>query len=298
MSRWKLRRGTLKEIRKIQNMESKFGLGFILPSVIGQCVFFLFPMMIIFYYSMIKNPMNKTFVGLNNYISIWHNEMFLRAMKNTFAFIGISISLIMVLSLLLAMILNKPLFLRNIFRICFMIPLIVPSVSVLMVWDLLFNFNGALNNAVTALGLTPVDWMNSKYSRILVIIFFIWKNIGYNMVLFLAALQSIPKEQYEAASIDGANKWLMFKHITLINILPTTFFIFIISITNSFRIFREIFLISGEYPQEDIYMIQHYINNLFNVMDYQKLSVSAIYLMFFIFMLVVLWRVLEKKLEE
>ncbi len=288
----------MKGISKIQDSDYKFGIGFILPSIIGQSVFFLFPMIIIFYYSMIKNPMNKTFVGLSNFIEIWQNEMFLRAMKNTFVFIGISISLIMVLSLLLAMLLNKELFLREIFRTCFMIPLIVPSVSVLMVWNLIFNFNGALNNLVTTLGFSPTDWMNSGHSRTLVILFFVWKNIGYNMVLFLAALQNVPNEQYEAASIDGANKWHMFRHITLINILPTTFFIFIISITNSFKIFREVFLISGEYPQEDIYMIQHYINNLFNVMDYQRLSVSAIYLMLFIFVLVLLWIRLEKKLEH
>ncbi|QZY54119.1 sugar ABC transporter permease [Crassaminicella profunda] len=282
---------------KINKKERWIGFGFITPSLIGQLIFFFIPIMMTIYYAMINNPMSKEFVGFTNFITIWDNTIFIRAMKNTFIFTGISVSLIMVLSLGMAMLLNKPLFLRNIFRSCFMVPLIVPSASILMIWQVFFNFNGTLNNIVTSFGFDPIDWMNSAYARWIVVLFYVWKNIGYDMVLFLAALQNIPKEQYEAASIDGANKWQKFYHITLIHILPTFFFVFIISITNSFKIFREVYLLGGEYPYEDLYMLQHYINNLFNVLDYQKLSVSAIYMAIFIFMIVLLWRKVEKKLD-
>ncbi|MCT4620635.1 MAG: sugar ABC transporter permease [Marinisporobacter sp.] len=282
---------------KINKKEKWIGITFITPSLIGQLIFFFIPIMMTVYYAMINNPMSKEFVGLTNFINIWENTIFIRAMKNTFIFTGISVSLIMILSLGMAMLLNKPLFLKNIFRSCFMVPLIVPSASILMIWQVFFNFNGTLNNIVTSFGFDPVDWMNSPYARWIVVLFYIWKNIGYDMVLFLAALQNIPKEQYEAASIDGANKWQKFHHITLIHILPTFFFVFIISITNSFKIFREVYLLGGEYPYEDLYMLQHYINNLFNVLDYQKLSVSAIYMAIFIFMIVLLWRKVEKKLD-
>ncbi|MTI65616.1 MAG: sugar ABC transporter permease [Firmicutes bacterium] len=290
------KRGDILESKFIRK-EKWIGLSFISPSLIGQFMFFFIPILITLYYSMIDNPMSKEFVGLDNYINIWNNSIFLRAMKNTFIFTGISVGLIMILSLGLAMLLNKPLYLRNIFRSCFMVPLIVPSASILMVWQVFFNFNGTLNNIITTLGFDPVDWMNSGYSRWIVIIFYIWKNIGYDMVLFLAALQNIPKEQYEAASIDGASNIQKFRHITFINILPTFFFVFIISITNSFKIFREVYLLGGQYPYEDLYMLQHYINNLFNVLDYQMLSVSAIYMATFIFIVVLFWKKVENKLD-
>lgn len=287
----------MRRIMGKKNKERGVGVLFIMPSMIGQVIFFMIPMIFIFYYAMVDNPISSNFVGLKNFIDIWSNDIFIKAMTNTVSFMAISITAMIVLSLTLAMLLNMPLYLRNILRTLFMIPLIVPSASVLMVWNLFFNYNGSLNSIVTSLGYSPVDWMNSSYSRMLVIFFFIWKNIGYCMVLFIAALQNVPIELYEAASIDGASHWHKFRHITLINILPTVFFVFIISISNSFRIFREIFLISGEYPYEDIYMIQHYINNLFNVMDYQKLAVSAIYLMMFIGLLVVSWYFVDKKID-
>jgi len=287
-----------KKLVRNRNVENLWGILFILPSAVGQLLFFLCPILIIIFYSVVESPINFEFVGFSNYIEIWRNKMFLLAMKNTLIFMGMGISLITICSIGIALLLNKKIFFRNIIRMCFMVPVIIPSVSILMIWNIIFNFNGALNNTIVLLGLNPVDWMNSKYARILIVAFFVWKNIGYNIILILAALQNVPKEQYEAACLDGASKFSIFKNITLINILPTVFFTVILSIINSFKIYREVFLISGNYPYNDIYMIQHYINNLFNVIDFKNLSVAAIYLILIIFIIVFIWTRIEKKLLD
>jgi len=138
--------------------------------------------------------------------------------------------------------------------------------------------------------------MKTEFARVVVVIVYLWKNIGYNMVLFLAGLQNIPIQYYEAADIDGANNWNKFANITLVYLIPTTFFIFVMSIINSFKVFRETYLISGAYPHDSIYMLQHYMNNMFASLDYQKLTSAAFIMAVFIYILVLLLFKVERKI--
>jgi multiple sugar transport system permease protein len=251
---------------------------FLAPSVFGFALFFFIPFLIGCYYSLMDSPVDGSFVGLRNYNDLIHNEVFRRAAWNTFRFTAISVPLNMLLSLGLAMMLNRSVYLRSLFRISFLFPLVIPVASVVLIWQIIFDLNGSLNGLMHAWGMSPRDWMESRSSLAVVIIVYLWKNIGYNMVLFLAGLQNIPVDYYEAASIDGAGKFRQWRSITLIYLTPTTFFVFIISIINSFKVFRETYMIAGEYPHEDIYMMQHYMNNMFKSLDYQKLT-SAAFLM-------------------
>lgn len=278
--------------------EQRTGLFFIAPSLAGFSIFYLLPFVFVIYYSLIDNPSGGSFVGLANYISLLQNPVFLQAGLNTLIFTGVSVPLIMVLSFSLALLLNRQIPGRDYFRAAFILPLIVPVASVVLVWQVVFNFHGSLNALVTWLGLNPVNWMNSGWSRVIVIFFYLWKNAGYNMILFLAALRNIPRELYEAAYIDGAGPGQQLLNVTLVHILPTAFFVLIISIINSFKVFREVYLISGNYPHESIYMLQHYMNNMFLALDYQKLSTAAIITALVIALIVGLFFRLDKNLRQ
>ncbi|MGE5397294.1 MAG: carbohydrate ABC transporter permease [Chitinophagales bacterium] len=261
---------------RLEKSENRAGLLFAAPSLAGFSIFYIIPFIFIIYYSLIDNPASHQFVGLANYFALLSNPIFLKAGFNTIVFTIIGVPLIMILSLGLALLLNRSMVGRDYFRAAFILPLIVPVASVVLVWQVVFNFHGSLNSVVVLLGLNPVNWMNTSWARVIVTLFYLWKNAGYNMILFLAALQNIPRELYEAAYIDGAGSWQRLVNITLVHLIPTGFFVFIISVINSFKVFREVYLISGDYPHESIYMLQQYMNNMFMALDYQKLSTAAV----------------------
>lgn len=260
---------------KARKYEIPAAVCFLAPSLIGFAIFFFIPFGTGIYDSLVDGPVGGRFVGLANYWSLLTNPIFLRAATNTLIFTAISVPLNMLISLSLALLLNREIYSRNTLRTLFISPLVIPVASVVFVWQVFFDLNGALNGFFNSIGLKPVDWMQSGWARLVVIIVYLWKNTGYDMVLFLAGLQNIPVQYYESASIDGAGPWRKFTRITLIYLTPTLFFVFIISIINSFKVFRETYLISGAYPHESIYMLQHYMNNMFNSLDYQKLTTAA-----------------------
>lgn len=271
---------------------------FLAPSLGGFLLFFVVPFLIGLRYSLYDTPIDGTFVGLANYADLLHNEVFRRAAFNTFRFTAISVPLNMALSLGLAMLLNRSLYFRRWFRVAFIAPLVIPVASIVLVWQVLFDLNGTLNGWLHAWGVAPLDWMESRASLWVVIIVYLWKNVGYNMVLFLAGLQHIPAEYYEAASIDGAGPFRRWRTITLVYITPTSFFVFIMSIINSFKVFRETYTIAGEYPHDSIYMLQHYMNNMFQALDYQKLTSAAFLMALVVVGLVLVLFVAERRISK
>jgi multiple sugar transport system permease protein len=271
---------------------------FLGPSLLGFSLFYLLPFVTGFYYSLVDSPINAAFVGLHNYGALLKNQSFLSALGNTAKFTLICVPLNMILSLGVALLLNQKLQGRNLFRTIMITPLVVPVASVVLVWQAFFDLNGVLNSLIHALGYQPVDWMKTSWSRVVVLVVYLWKNIGYSVILFLAGLQNIPAEYYEAARIDGAGRRQEFFRITLVYLTPTTFFVFVISIINSFKVFRETYLISGEYPHNSIYMLQHYMNNMFTALDYQKLTSAAFIMAAFIVAVVLLLFIVERKITD
>ncbi|SFI27647.1 multiple sugar transport system permease protein [Paenibacillus sp. UNC496MF] len=248
---------------------------FLAPSLTGFAVFYLVPFALGFYESFTDGALGGRFVGLGNYAELLHSASFRKAAGNTLLFTGAGVPLLVALSLALAVLLNRPLRLRGPIRTSIMLPLVVPVASVVTAWQIFFDWNGTLNAWLHALGIARIDWMQSNWSLSIVAVMYIWKNIGYDMILLLAGLQSIPKDYYETASLEGAGRFHQFRHITLVYLTPTLFFVLLISIINSFKVFRETYLLAGDYPYDRLYMLQHYMNNMFFELDVQKLTAAA-----------------------
>ncbi len=294
MSRHTLKRKVLK-----LNIKDQIGASaFLIPSICGFLVFFLVPFLWGFYYTVVDSPINGNFVGLDNFKGLMSNSIFLRAASNTALFTAISVPLNMLLSLLLALALNKVSRSGSILRTLFISPLVVPVASVAFFWQLVFDFRGPLNSFLNLLGIGSVDWMKTGWARVVVVIIYLWKNMGFNIVIYLAALSNIPGDYYEAAGIDGAGRMQKFRHITLVYLIPTLFFVFITSIINSFKVFREVYLISGDYPDDSIYMLQHYMNNMFASLDYQKLTSASYIMAAVVFILVFVLFIVQKKISS
>jgi len=257
-----------------------------LPGFAGLLIFYVLPFLLSFYYTLLDNNITKNFVGLKNFIELFTSGAFTLGLKNTGIFMAICVPLNMLFPLAMALLLHQTGKLKSVFGLIFLLPLVIPSGSVAHFWKSVFGVNGLINGAFFPY--SPVNWLDTDLSRTLITLVFIWKNAGYNMILFLAGLKSIPQEYYEYAAVEGAGAFNKFFRITLVYISPTAFLVFIMSIINSFKSFKEIYLICGAYPHQSIYMLQHYMNNQFSALNYQKLSSAAYVLSVFIIILVLL----------
>ncbi len=266
--------------------EKVFSSVCIVPSLLGVLAFFIVPFGIVIYYSLINNPVVHEFVGLDNYKKLFDTVAFNRAAKNTAAFSLTAVPLSVVLSLGLAMLLDKNIPGKSIFRTFFLSPLMVPTASVVLVWQVLFHAHGTVNQFLEFFGANGIDWLKSSHGQVVIVFMFLWKNLGYNMILFMSALAGIPKDIIEVAELEGAGKIYQFFHIKLRYLSPTILFVLILSLINSFKIFREVYLLTGDYPYDKLYMLQHFMNNTFNSLDYQKLSAAAV--LFALIMIVII----------
>ena len=266
--------------RKIQlNEKSKDFLQsmcFLSPSLLGVAGFFIVPFGVVVYYSVIDGVGSHNFVFLDNFIKLFDNSAFLLAAKNTLTFSAWAVPLAVVLSMGLALMLECRIPLKSQFRTFFLSPMMVPVASVVLIWQVLFNFNGTVNEFLLLFGADKIDWLQSEHSQAVVIILFLWKNLGYFMILFMAGLANIPKELLEVADVEGASEAYKFFAIKLRYLSPTVLFVTILSLINSFKVFREVYLLTGDYPYETLYMLQHFMNNTFKSLDYQKLSAAAV----------------------
>ncbi|MBE6701152.1 MAG: sugar ABC transporter permease [Ruminococcaceae bacterium] len=268
---------------------------YIFPSLIGVLTFYVIPFGFVIYYSLIDNVINKNFVGIENFKNLFTNSAFLIASKNTLSFSVITVTLAVVLSLFLAILLDSKIPGKSKFRTCFLSPMMVPTASIILIWQVIFSFNGSFNTFIEIFGLEPVDWMKSEYSQIVVALLFLWKNLGYNMILFMAALSNVPKDQLEAAEVDGAGAVRRFFKIKLRYISPSLFFVLLLSLINSFKIFREVYLLTGQWPYETLYFLQHFMNNTFKNLDYPKLSAAAVIMSVVIVVIIGVIFILEDK---
>ena len=270
-----MRKDRIKKNKKIDLKRRLGGDLFLSPSLIGVSIFMVVPFFVVIYYSMIDNPIRKNFVWFENFVKILDNEAFKLAASNTFKFSVIAVPLAVVLSLVLAMMLLSNIPGKTQLRTFYLSPLMVPVASVVLIWQVLFDYNGVVNEWFLALGLDKIDWMKSDYAQIVIVLLFLWKNLGYNMIIFMATLSSIPKDIIEVAMLESATKWQIFWKIKLRYLASTIVFVTIMSLINSFKVFREVYLMTGDYPYDSLYMLQHFMNNTFRSLDYQKLSSAA-----------------------
>ena len=265
-----------KTRRRIRAKDFAQSLCFLFPSFLGVAVFFIVPFGVVVYYSMIDGVGSRNFIGIDNFTKLFSNSAFLMAAKNTLQFSIMAVPLAVVLAIVLALMLEARIPLKSQFRTFFLSPMMVPVASVVLIWQVLFNYNGTINEFLMLFGADKIDWLQSDHCLLVVLILFLWKNLGYNMILFMAGLANIPKELLEVADVEGASEVYKFFEIKLRYLSPTVLFVTILSLINSFKVFREVYLLSGDYPYEKLYMLQHFMNNTFRSLDYQKLSAAAV----------------------
>ncbi|RKN84427.1 carbohydrate ABC transporter permease [Paenibacillus ginsengarvi] len=270
---------------------------FIAPSLAGFAVFYLIP----FGQSVLVSFQDRLGGGgltLANYKALLLSSSFQKAAANTFHFTAVGVPVIVALSLVLALLLNQRVFVRNWLRTAYVLPLVVPVASIVLVWQILFDWNGELNRWLVHFGLNRIDWLKSDWAGLVILLMYVWKNIGYNVVLFLAGLQNIPESYYETADLEGAGPVRKLFGITLVYLTPTTFLVVLMSVLNSFKVFRETYLVAGDYPHDRIYMLQHYMNNMFLSLDIQKLSAAAVVMAVCIVALVAVLLRIEKSFRS
>lgn len=213
----------------------------LLPTILGVGIFFAIPLLISLYLSFTDARLfgDPKFTGFANYTRALSDPVFWRAMSNTFIFSVATLVLSTVPALIIALLLNEKLFGRSFFRVVYFIPVVASVVGVSLLWRYLLNVDfGFVNYAIKGLGLEPIPWLTSpRWGLMSVIIVFAWKTIGYNMVIFLAGLQGVPRQLYEAASLDGASRWRQFTNITMPMLSPTTFFVLVTTLINCLQVF-------------------------------------------------------------
>ncbi|MCD7884140.1 MAG: sugar ABC transporter permease [Lachnospiraceae bacterium] len=265
------------------------GFLWILPSLFGTIIFYCVPLMDVIRRSVTENA-GSAFVGWKNFQTVFENTAFQLAAKNTLRFIAVCIPLLLSLSLLLAVVIMRCRW-ENFYKSAMLLSMALPAVSVALIWKLLFHNHGVLNGVLTLIGLQTTDWLNSGASFWVLVLSYLWRNIGYDMVLWIAGLQQIENDIYEAARVDGAGEIRIFFWIILPNMKQVFYTVAVLSLLNSFKVFREAYLVAGNYPHESMYLMQHLFNNWFAALSLDKMSAASVLLgMVILLMIILLYR--------
>ncbi|MCU6795834.1 MULTISPECIES: carbohydrate ABC transporter permease [Paenibacillus] len=273
--------------------DRKVGYTFLLPNMIGFLVFICFPVIASFLMSFTDwNGFGQIeFAGLSNYTRLWGDETFRISLMNSLIMTIVSVPATLFLAILAAVALNKGVKGVKLFRTAIFMPHITATIAVAVVWQLLYNPSmGPINGLLRSLGVEqPPMWLASTtWALPSVIIVSIWHSVGYYMVLYLAGLQGIPKDLYEAASLDGAGKTSQFRNITIPMLSPVIFFTVIIGIINSFKVFDMVYVLTKGGPGRSTHVLVYDIYyTAFQRYEYGYASAMA-YVLFAI-ILVITW---------
>lgn len=264
------------------------------PSLTGVGIFILIPFADVVRRSFF-NAVGSEFVGLENYRGVLENEAFRLAAGNTVRFLIVCLPLLLGSSLFFGILLLNTGRKSGILKSGFLLPMAVPAGSVVLFWQLFFDQGGILNEALQKFGVHGPDYMNTPKAFGVLVVVYIWKNLGYDMILWLSGLLGIPDSLYEAAGMDGADGLKCFWHITCPLLIPTAFLTGILSLVNAFKVFREAYMIAGNYPHDSIYMLQHLFNNWFLKLDMQKMTAAAVMLAFILGLILIGSQKIEEK---
>ena len=249
------------------------------PLLLGFLLFYVGPFAQVVWDSLSQGTgKSQLFVGLENYSQMFQNRMFLLAFGNSLLFLGVGLPAILLLSLALALFFKEQAQRFPLLRTVFLLPYVMPVAGTVLLIDLLFSEQGLLNQLLLALGLPLGDWLQSPAAFWVMLLLYLWKSAGYSVVLLLAGLMAIPPDHYAVAQVEGAGRLQAFRYVTLPQLWYALFIAFVFSLINAFKCFREIFLVGGEHPHQSVYMLQHFINNAFQNLNYQRLSVASVLL--------------------
>lgn len=261
--------------------KKKYLSGYLLiaPVTLGCLLFYGIPFGMVVSYSFKSSPGRMgRFVGLLNYENVLGNELFRLACWNTFCFFLVGLPLNLLIAYGIALLLKGQAQRHEFLKSVLLLPYVMPVTGAVLLVEQIFGKDGKLNLLLDAFGLSPSNWLESSWAFVIVLLLYLWKNVGYGVILLLAGLMTIPKEQYAVSELDGAGSWQKFWHITTPQMWNPVFFALLFAMINGFKCFREIFLIGGEHPGKELYMMQHFINNNFENLNYGKLSVASVLL--------------------
>ncbi|WP_337865317.1 sugar ABC transporter permease [Ignavibacterium sp.] len=242
---------------------------FLAPALSAIFIFFFIPVIAAFIISFtdfdiytLGNFSTLRFIGFDNYIKLFKDDLFWTALGNTFYFVVVAGPLSIAVSLIAAFMLNSKLVkFKSLFRLSYFLPVVTTLVAVAIVWRFIYHPNfGILNFLLSIVGINPIDWLGDpNWAMPSIILLAVWKNFGYNMIIFIAGLQNIPEELYEAADIEGVSAFQKFKYITLPMLAPTTIFVSIITMIGYFQLFAEPYVMTQGGPLNKTLSIVQYM---------------------------------------
>lgn len=251
----------------------RWALLFLLPGFLGLMVFYIVPFIGGIYYSVTDGTFKNAFVGFDNYLKVWQNPMFQVGLKNTMELSLICAPLIFLLSFMIAGMLRNLKEKSTLYRNVLLLPYLMPTSAMLIIWLLIFDYSGVFNRLLSVFGVEKVNWVSGAELKLPVVIMYVWKNLGFSVVIFTSALQAVPDAYYEYASLEGASALRRELSITLPLVSPTAFLILVLAWINSFKIFKEVYFIGGAYA--DLYTLQHFMTNHFAKINYQYITTAA-----------------------
>lgn len=268
------------------------GAVFLAPSLFGVLLFVILPFGDVVRRSFMT-AVTKEAAGVKNYKIVFTNSAFLLAVKNTLKFTLVCIPLMVALGLVIALAMGSIRHMQTV-KSLYLFPLAMPTAAVAVVWKMVFYEKGFLNKYLEQFGIGGgVDYIGSGAAFYVLAGTYIWKNLGYTIVLWLAGIMGVNGDMMEAARVDGAGKMQRFWYVLLPNLKGSLYIIVVISFLNSFKIYREAYLVAGAYPHDSIYMLQHLFNNWFVNLDLDKMAAAAVvctmFFLVFILLLQGLW---------
>lgn len=259
------------------NIKRKILVILAVPSLIGVSVFYLIPFVTSLYYAFLNDAFNMDYVGLQNIKDVLASKYFQLAVRNTVVFTIIALPTILVVSYIMAYVLTYTMKNTKLLQAMLFLPYLLPSISITMQWK---------------------EYCSTVAPIVSLLILYLWKYTGFNIILFITAFSSIQKETLEAAKIDGASSMMIAAKVILPSSVPMLFFVGIISFVNSFKVYKESYLLWGDYPDKSVYMLQNYLNNHFAKLNYQNVAAAADIFFSVIFVIVLIVLLFEKKWSE
>lgn len=284
--------------------ENLIGYAFVSPALLTFIILIAFPFLFTIFLSFTKWNFlsgwdNIKFVGLKNFANMLTDNRFISGVKNTFIYTIIIVPVSIIIALILAYLLNDKVYMKKTLRLCFFIPYISSSVALAAVFKLLFRENGVVNTVLmNILGMKEsILWFNdARFAKIPIILFVIWVQIGFELIIYMAALQNVPKDLYEAAELDGVTPWKKFWKITFPLISPTTFYLVVVQLIAVFKIFNAIDIMCfGDSAHYNTSLVVEIYKSAFENYNFGYASAEALVLMVFIVIITIVNFIGQKK---
>lgn len=276
----------------------------LLPALVLLSMFTYYPTVATFIDSFFSNKTvirPQKFVGLDNYLFMLQDEVFLRTLKNTFYYALGTVPVSIALALIMALFINRNIRGKGIIRLAYFTPTILPMVAVANIWLFFYAPDiGLINKLLSYIGYNPVNWLGNQHTVLkALIVMTIWKEAGFFMIFYIAALQSLPRELHEAAKIEGASAWVSFWRITFPLLMPTTFFVMVNALLNAFKTVDQLFILTKGGPDNASNLLLYYIyETAFSFFDYSYAATLTMVLLFILVCLsLIQFFIIEKRIH-